>query len=170
MFVADLGHSPPTSSNVCYSQWPLELTHLLRLVISVLGLAQIRYGQMPRKRKTPASNNQFNDFRSVFLNPSYTEEAELHLRYEKGEIGSLSTLPELIDLGWKVSFSYADNHETYWVSATYKGKNHVTLQNTCLMSKHREMDKAYALVEQVIFIEIEDKGNIEFIPPSNDSW
>lgn len=125
---------------------------------------------MPRKRKTPPSNNQFSDFRSVFLSPSYTEESLLHLRYEKGEIGDLSTLPELIDLGWKISFSYADNHEVFWVSATYKGKNHPTLQNTCLMSKHRELDKAFALVEQVIFIEIEDKGNIEFIPPSEDSW
>jgi len=125
---------------------------------------------MPRKKSTPRNTFSSSDFKSIFLNPSYTQEEALYARYEAGEIGNLDTIPKLVELGWKISLSFADNHNIFWVTGTYKGKNHPTLKNHCLMSKHSDLDKAYALLEQVIFIEIEDRGNVEFIPSSSDSW
>jgi len=124
---------------------------------------------VPRKRNIPVEPSEYK-FRPVYLDPTYTEEKELREDIENDKFTLNASLVEMIELGWKISFSYSDHYNNYFISGSYKGSNHVALKRFTFISKHSDFSKAFGLLARYALVEVEDRSNYGVEDYQNSEW
>ena len=115
---------------------------------------------MPRRKKNTSQNkNKFKkDFKSIFLDLSYVEEAEFLQRYENELWSDYAAVTTLLDLGWKVSLSHSFDQDCFYCSGTYRGVDHDGLADLTFVSRHEDLEKSFGLLNYYIQIMIEERG------------
>lgn len=104
---------------------------------------------MSRPTKAKRTPKKIADFSSTNLNFSAKEQVLINDWIEDREINSVDWLITTTEAGWKISFSYSDFFEVYFMSLTAK-ETKTKYDGKVFILRHLELTKLFYIAAYVI--------------------